>query len=99
MIMFDTQLVVVEQVMPKSRHFSGWIGAAGTFWLYTVLNVAFIGVTFWLIPETKNVSLGQPSGDAQGRQPVVAARLTLTVTDIAQLLARHQASPDGCRRE
>ncbi|HHK9926460.1 TPA: sugar porter family MFS transporter [Klebsiella quasipneumoniae subsp. similipneumoniae] len=33
------------------------IGAAGTFWLYTVLNVAFIGVTFWLIPETKNVSL------------------------------------------
>src|SRR5690606_18020595 len=29
------------------------IGAAGTFWLYTVLNVAFIGVTFWLIPETK----------------------------------------------
>ena len=33
------------------------IGAAGTFWLYTVLNVAFIGVTFWLIPETKNVTL------------------------------------------
>ena len=31
--------------------------AAGTFWLYTVLNVAFIGVTFWLIPETKNVTL------------------------------------------
>ncbi|EHC33576.1 hypothetical protein LTSEALA_4310 [Salmonella enterica subsp. enterica serovar Alachua str. R6-377] len=25
MIMFDTQFVVVEQVMPKSRHFSGWI--------------------------------------------------------------------------
>ncbi|EKZ9489004.1 sugar porter family MFS transporter [Enterobacter hormaechei] len=33
------------------------IGAAGTFWLYTVLNVAFIGVTFWLIPETKGVTL------------------------------------------
>ena len=33
------------------------IGAAGTFWLYTALNVAFIGVTFWLIPETKNVTL------------------------------------------
>lgn len=28
-----------------------------TFWLYTVLNVAFIGVTFWLIPETKGVTL------------------------------------------
>ena len=25
--------------------------------LYTALNVAFIGVTFWLIPETKNVTL------------------------------------------
>ena len=33
------------------------IGAAGTFWLYTVLNVAFIGITFWLIPETKGVTL------------------------------------------
>lgn len=29
------------------------IGAAGTFWLYTALNVVFIGITFWLIPETK----------------------------------------------
>lgn len=29
------------------------IGAAGTFWLYTALNIAFIGITFWLIPETK----------------------------------------------
>ena len=25
--------------------------------LYTALNVAFIGITFWLIPETKNVTL------------------------------------------
>lgn len=33
------------------------VGAAGTFWIYTLLNVAFIGVTFWLIPETKNVTL------------------------------------------
>ena len=33
------------------------IGAAGTFWLSSVLNVAFIGVTFWLIPETKGVTL------------------------------------------
>ncbi|MDJ3694856.1 sugar porter family MFS transporter [Salmonella enterica] len=33
------------------------IGAAGTFWLYTALNIAFIGITFWLIPETKNVTL------------------------------------------
>ena len=27
------------------------------FWLYTALNVAFIGVTFWLIPETKTSPL------------------------------------------
>lgn len=33
------------------------IGAAGTFWLYTGLNIAFVGITFWLIPETKNVTL------------------------------------------
>ncbi|WP_024554107.1 sugar porter family MFS transporter [Franconibacter helveticus 513] len=33
------------------------VGAAGTFWIYTLLNMAFIGVTFWLIPETKNVTL------------------------------------------
>ncbi|MBW6838816.1 sugar porter family MFS transporter, partial [Salmonella enterica subsp. enterica serovar Weltevreden] len=33
------------------------IGAAGTFWLYTALNIAFVCITFWLIPETKNVTL------------------------------------------
>ena len=33
------------------------VGPAATFWLYTALNIAFIGVTFWLIPETKNVTL------------------------------------------
>lgn len=33
------------------------IGAAGTFWLYTALNLLFVLVTFWLIPETKNVTL------------------------------------------
>ena len=33
------------------------IGAAGTFWLYTALNIVFVGITFWLIPETKNVTL------------------------------------------
>ena len=33
------------------------IGAAATFWLYTGLNILFIIITFWLIPETKNVTL------------------------------------------
>ncbi|MFD3245617.1 sugar porter family MFS transporter [Rahnella aquatilis] len=35
------------------------IGAAGTFWLYTALNVVFVVITFILIPETKNVTLEQ----------------------------------------
>ncbi len=33
------------------------IGAAGTFWLYTALNLVFVVITFWLVPETKNVTL------------------------------------------
>jgi SP family arabinose:H+ symporter-like MFS transporter len=35
------------------------IGPAGTFWLYTLLNLSFVVITFILIPETKNVSLEQ----------------------------------------
>jgi len=35
------------------------IGNANTFWLYAGLNVIFIGFTFWLVPETKGVSLEQ----------------------------------------
>ncbi|XBS70988.1 sugar porter family MFS transporter [Acerihabitans sp. KWT182] len=34
-------------------------GPAGTFWLYTLLNVLFVIITFILIPETKNVTLEQ----------------------------------------
>ena len=33
------------------------IGNAQTFWLYGALNVVFIGLTFWLVPETKGVTL------------------------------------------
>ncbi|MDQ8591023.1 arabinose:proton symporter, partial [Klebsiella aerogenes] len=33
------------------------VGGAGPLRPQTALNVAFIGVTFWLIPETKNVTL------------------------------------------
>lgn len=35
------------------------IGNAQTFWLYGALNVVFIGLTFWLVPETKGVTLEQ----------------------------------------
>ncbi len=33
------------------------IGNAGTFWLYGAFNVVFILFTFWLVPETKGVTL------------------------------------------
>ncbi|WP_410013577.1 sugar porter family MFS transporter [Sodalis sp. C49] len=33
------------------------LGNANTFWVYGGLNVLFILLTFWLIPETKNISL------------------------------------------
>ncbi|MEA9391710.1 sugar porter family MFS transporter [Acerihabitans sp. TG2] len=33
------------------------LGNANTFWVYAGLNVLFILLTFWLIPETKNISL------------------------------------------
>jgi len=32
-------------------------GNANTFWLYGGLNLLFILITLWLVPETKNVSL------------------------------------------
>ncbi|MFU9138695.1 sugar porter family MFS transporter [Erwinia tasmaniensis] len=35
----------------------GSIGAAGTFWLYTGFNLAFIVITVFLVPETKNKTL------------------------------------------
>ena len=33
------------------------IGYASTFWLYAGFNVVFIVLTFWLVPETKGISL------------------------------------------
>lgn len=33
------------------------IGNAGTFWLYGAFNLVFILFTFWLVPETKGVTL------------------------------------------
>lgn len=35
------------------------IGNANTFWLYAALNAVFIVLTFWLVPETKGVTLEQ----------------------------------------
>ncbi|PXV61279.1 MFS transporter, SP family, galactose:H+ symporter [Dyella jiangningensis] len=35
------------------------IGNANTFWLYAALNAVFIVLTYWLVPETKGVTLEQ----------------------------------------
>ncbi|NII12204.1 sugar porter family MFS transporter [Oleiagrimonas sp. C23AA] len=35
------------------------IGDAATFWLYGSLNVVFLLITIWLVPETKGVTLEQ----------------------------------------
>ncbi|MFC4763166.1 sugar porter family MFS transporter [Dyella koreensis] len=35
------------------------IGNAATFWLYAGLNLVFIVLTYWLVPETKGVTLEQ----------------------------------------
>jgi MFS transporter, SP family, galactose:H+ symporter len=35
------------------------IGQAQTFWLYAAFNAVFIALTFWLVPETKGVTLEQ----------------------------------------
>jgi MFS transporter, SP family, galactose:H+ symporter len=35
------------------------VGNAATFWLYAALNLLFIALTFWLVPETKGVTLEQ----------------------------------------
>ena len=34
-------------------------GHTNTFWLYAGLNAVFIVLTFWLVPETKGVTLEQ----------------------------------------
>lgn len=33
------------------------VGSAQTFWLYAILNIAFIFLTIYIVPETKGVSL------------------------------------------
>jgi SP family galactose:H+ symporter-like MFS transporter len=37
----------------------GSVGHTATFYLYAALNLIFIALTFWLIPETKGVTLEQ----------------------------------------
>lgn len=46
------------------------LGSSHTFLLYTILNVIFIGVTFWLIPETSNVSLEKIEENLMSGKPL-----------------------------
>jgi len=46
------------------------IGNANTFWLYAALNVVFIGLTFWLIPETKGVTLEKIEKNLMAGKPL-----------------------------
>jgi SP family galactose:H+ symporter-like MFS transporter len=46
------------------------IGNANTFWLYAALNAIFIVLTFWLVPETKGVSLEQIESKLMAGKPL-----------------------------
>lgn len=45
-------------------------GNAQTFWLYAGFNAVFIGLTFWLVPETKNVTLEQIERNLMSGKPL-----------------------------
>ena len=46
------------------------IGAAGTFWLYTALNIAFVGITFWLSFRKPKCHAGTYRTQTDGRREV-----------------------------
>lgn len=46
------------------------IGNAPTFWLYAALNAVFIAVTFFLVPETKGVTLEQIERNLMSGKPL-----------------------------
>jgi MFS transporter, SP family, galactose:H+ symporter len=46
------------------------LGHAQTFWLYAVMNAAFLLLTLWLVPETKGVSLEQLERNLMAGRPL-----------------------------
>lgn len=48
------------------------IGDAGTFWLYAGFNAFFILLTFWLVPETKSISLEHIERNLMAGKPLRA---------------------------
>jgi SP family galactose:H+ symporter-like MFS transporter len=46
------------------------IGQAETLWLYAAFNAVFIALTFWLVPETKGVTLEQIERNLMAGHPL-----------------------------
>lgn len=46
------------------------LGSSNTFLLYTILNIIFIGVTCWLVPETSKVSLEKIEENLMAGKPL-----------------------------
>jgi SP family galactose:H+ symporter-like MFS transporter len=51
-------------------HLLNGIGSAATFGLYAAFNVAFIALTYWLVPETKGVTLEQIERNLMAGKPL-----------------------------
>jgi SP family galactose:H+ symporter-like MFS transporter len=46
------------------------VGHAQTFWLYAVLNAAFVLMTLWIVPETRDVSLEEIERNLMAGKPL-----------------------------
>jgi SP family galactose:H+ symporter-like MFS transporter len=46
------------------------LGASQTFWLYAALNVVFLLLTLWLVPETKGVTLEHIESNLMAGKPL-----------------------------
>ena len=82
MIMFDTQLVVVEQVIPKSRHFSGWISEQ---------RIHTTGAALIAYPAIHIMVMPTESGEAAGCGAIVELHQAVAQHQSAQ---RHHAKAD-----
>ncbi|VTP77944.1 Galactose transporter [Leclercia adecarboxylata] len=52
------------------------LGNANTFWVYGGLNLLFIVLTLWLVPETKHVSLEHIERNLMKGRPCAKSALT-----------------------
>jgi SP family galactose:H+ symporter-like MFS transporter len=73
------------------------IGNAATFWLYGALNLVFIALTFWLIPETKGVTLEQIERNLMAGQPLRRIGSSPSTAPVAASrgFSKREASPQN----